>query len=181
VILLEKSYPPGDHILPDGSKIFPNIYGNMKFKIEWLYQLRNAKLAVNNARSGPPSGAKNLCAVVALLAVSGASVIKTTTQSLGSAAAALSFSSIAGRHHCSRLPPLPPQVTLPLPLPAPATAAAACLHSRLLLPLTSVASRRQPPPSEVLTKMILMGHPVSSCHVPVVRSCFIFFQTILSS
>jgi hypothetical protein len=29
--------------------------------------------------------------------------------------------------------------------------------------------------------MILMGHPVSSCHVPVVRSCFIFFQTILSS
>jgi hypothetical protein len=72
-------------------------------------------------------------------------------------------------------------VTLPLPLPAPATAAAACLHSRLLLPLTSVASRRQPPPSEVLTKMILMGHPVSSCHVPVVRSCFIFFQTILSS
>jgi hypothetical protein len=35
--------------------------------------------------------------------------------------------------------------------------------------------------SEVLTKMILMGHPVSSCHVPVVRSCFIFFQTILSS
>jgi len=27
--------------------------------------------------------------------------------------------------------------------------------------------------SEVAAKMILMGHPVSSCHVPVVRSCFI--------
>ena len=38
-----------------------------------------------------------------------------------------------------------------------------------------------PTSSEVLTKMILMGHPVSSCHVPVVRSCFIFFRTILSS
>jgi hypothetical protein len=35
--------------------------------------------------------------------------------------------------------------------------------------------------SEVPTKMILMGHPVSSCHIPVVRSCFIFFQTLISS
>jgi hypothetical protein len=41
--------------------------------------------------------------------------------------------------------------------------------------------RVAPVASEVLTKMILMGHPVSSCHVPVVRSCFIFFRTILSS
>ena len=44
----------------------------------------------------PPSGAKNLYAVVALPAVGGAAVIKTNTQSLGSAAAALSFSTIAG-------------------------------------------------------------------------------------
>jgi len=29
--------------------------------------------------------------------------------------------------------------------------------------------------------MILMGHPVSSCHVPVVRSCFILFHTFISS
>jgi hypothetical protein len=35
--------------------------------------------------------------------------------------------------------------------------------------------------SEVVTKMILMGHPVSFCHVPVVRSCFILFQTSISS
>ena len=38
-----------------------------------------------------------------------------------------------------------------------------------------------PAPSEVVTKMILMGHPVSSCHVPVVSSYFIFFQTLISS
>jgi hypothetical protein len=37
------------------------------------------------------------------------------------------------------------------------------------------------PASEVVTKMILMGHPVSSCHVPVVSSYFIFFQTLISS
>jgi hypothetical protein len=37
--------------------------------IEWLYGLRSAKLCtVHNAQSGPPSGAKNLCVVVALLA-----------------------------------------------------------------------------------------------------------------
>ncbi len=35
--------------------------------------------------------------------------------------------------------------------------------------------------SEVVTKMILMGHPVLSCHVPVVRSCFILFRTLISS
>jgi len=36
-------------------------------------------------------------------------------------------------------------------------------------------------PSEVVAKMILMGHPVSSCHVPVFRSCFILFHTLTSS
>jgi len=35
--------------------------------------------------------------------------------------------------------------------------------------------------SEVQSKLILMGHPVSSCHVPVVRSFFILFQTSTSS
>ncbi len=29
------------------------------------------------------------------------------------------------------------------------------------------------PPSEVQSKMIIMGHQISSCHVPVVRSFFI--------
>jgi len=38
-----------------------------------------------------------------------------------------------------------------------------------------------PTTSEVVAKMILMGHPVSSCHVPVVRSCFILFHTLISS
>ncbi len=37
------------------------------------------------------------------------------------------------------------------------------------------------PWSEVAAKMILMGHPVSSCHVPEVRSCFILFHTLISS
>jgi len=37
------------------------------------------------------------------------------------------------------------------------------------------------PSSEVAVKMILMGHPVSSCHVPVDRSCFILFHTLISS
>jgi hypothetical protein len=62
--------------------------------------------------------------------------INTDTKSLGSAAAALSFSSIARRHHCSRLSPQPPQVPLPLPLPA----VAACRYSRLPTPLTSSAA-----------------------------------------
>jgi len=35
--------------------------------------------------------------------------------------------------------------------------------------------------SEVAAKTILMRHPVSSCHVPVVRSCFILFHTLISS
>jgi hypothetical protein len=35
--------------------------------------------------------------------------------------------------------------------------------------------------SEVAAKTILMGHPVSSCHVLVVRSCFILFHTLISS
>ena len=35
--------------------------------------------------------------------------------------------------------------------------------------------------SEVAAKTKLMGHPVSSCHVPVVRSCFILFHTLKSS
>ena len=39
--------------------------------------------------------------------------INTDTKSLG---ASFSFSSIARRHHRSRLSPLPPQVPLPLPL-----------------------------------------------------------------
>jgi hypothetical protein len=38
-----------------------------------------------------------------------------------------------------------------------------------------------PSASEVVTKMILMGHPVSSCHVPVVSSYFILFHTLISS
>jgi hypothetical protein len=38
-------------------------------RLEWLYWLRSAKLcAVHNAQSGNLSGAKNLCAVVNLLA-----------------------------------------------------------------------------------------------------------------
>ena len=69
----------------------------------------------------------------------GAATINTNTQSLGSAAAALSFSSIAGRHHRGLLSPLLPQVPMPLPLPA----AAACSRSRLSPPLTSAASRRR--------------------------------------
>ena len=35
--------------------------------------------------------------------------------------------------------------------------------------------------SEVAAKTILMGHPVSSCHVPVVRLCFILFHTLILS
>ena len=34
--------------------------------------------------------------------------------------------------------------------------------------------------SEVEPKMIFMGHPISSCHVPVVRSFFILFETLVS-
>jgi hypothetical protein len=36
-------------------------------------------------------------------------------------------------------------------------------------------------PSEVQNKMIFMGHQISSCHVPVVRSFFIYFKIISSS
>jgi hypothetical protein len=35
--------------------------------------------------------------------------------------------------------------------------------------------------SEVYNKMIFMGHQVLSCHVPVVRSFFIYFKIISSS
>ncbi len=35
--------------------------------------------------------------------------------------------------------------------------------------------------SEVQNKMIFMGHEISSCHVPVVRSFFIYFKIISSS
>jgi hypothetical protein len=35
--------------------------------------------------------------------------------------------------------------------------------------------------SEVQSKMIFMGHQISSCHVPVVRSFFIFWKMLLSS
>jgi hypothetical protein len=36
-------------------------------------------------------------------------------------------------------------------------------------------------PSEVQSKMIFMGHQILSYHVPVVRSIFIFWKTLLSS
>jgi hypothetical protein len=36
-------------------------------------------------------------------------------------------------------------------------------------------------PSQVQNKMIFMGHQISSCHVPVVRSFFIYFKIISSS
>jgi hypothetical protein len=70
-----------------------------------------------------------------------------------------------------------PCLGLALALPWP------CLGLALALPwpCLGLALALPWPSSEVLTKMILMGHPVSSCHVPVVRSCFIFFRTILSS
>ncbi len=35
--------------------------------------------------------------------------------------------------------------------------------------------------SEVQSKMIFMGHQILSCRVPVVRSFFIFWKTLLSS
>jgi hypothetical protein len=35
--------------------------------------------------------------------------------------------------------------------------------------------------SEVQNKMIFIGHQISSCHVPVVRSFFIYFKIISSS
>ncbi len=37
------------------------------------------------------------------------------------------------------------------------------------------------PSSEVQSKMIFMGHQISSSHVPVIRSFFIFWKTLLSS
>ncbi len=37
------------------------------------------------------------------------------------------------------------------------------------------------PASEVQNKMTFMGHQISSCHVPVVRSFFIYFKVISSS
>ncbi len=37
------------------------------------------------------------------------------------------------------------------------------------------------PPSEVQNKMIFMGHEISSCHVLIVRSFFIYFKIISSS
>jgi hypothetical protein len=37
------------------------------------------------------------------------------------------------------------------------------------------------PTSEVQSKLIFMGHQILSCHVPVVRSFFIFWKTLLSS
>ncbi len=37
------------------------------------------------------------------------------------------------------------------------------------------------PSSEVQNKMIFMGHQILSCHVPVVRSFFIYFKIISSS
>jgi hypothetical protein len=36
-------------------------------------------------------------------------------------------------------------------------------------------------PSEGQSNMIFMGHQISSCHVLVVRSFFIFWKTLLSS
>jgi len=91
--------------------------------------------------SGPPSGAKILCAVV-LLAAQG--LILTNTQSHGYAAASLSFSSIAGRHHRSCLSPLPPQVPLPLTLPLSHR-----MHRhRIGCPATAVVSfQHQSPPA----------------------------------
>jgi hypothetical protein len=35
--------------------------------------------------------------------------------------------------------------------------------------------------SEVQNKMIFMGHQITSCHVPVVRSFFISWKMLLSS
>jgi hypothetical protein len=35
--------------------------------------------------------------------------------------------------------------------------------------------------SEVQSKMLIMGHQISSCHVPVVRSFFILQKMLLSS
>ena len=56
--------------------------------------------------------------------------------------------------------------------------------SQFGLPIVSVTeplSLQARHASEVAAKMILMGHPVSSCHVPVVRSRFILFYTSISS
>ncbi len=36
------------------------------------------------------------------------------------------------------------------------------------------------PPSEVESKTILMGHPISRCHAPVVRSFFFHCKMIIS-
>jgi hypothetical protein len=57
--------------------------------------------------------------------------VNTDTKSFSSAAATLSFSSIARHHHHSRLSTLLLKVPLLLPLPA----AAACRHDRLSSPL----------------------------------------------
>ena len=83
-----------------------------------------------------PPGQKNLCICCS---TSGAAAINTNTQSLGSAAAYFSFSSIASHHHQRRLSPLLQQVPLPLPL----SATAACCLSHLLPPLTSTTSCRR--------------------------------------
>ena len=65
-----------------------------------LLTVQHKALQMIDAQSGPPSGAKKLCTVVALLAAH--SGILTNTYSLRSADAACSFSSLAGRHHRSR-------------------------------------------------------------------------------
>jgi hypothetical protein len=48
-------------------------------------------------------------------------------------------------------------------------------------PVTLAGSIGDNPSSEVQSKMICMGHQILSCHVPVVRSFFILWKTLLSS
>ncbi len=70
-----------------------------------------------------------------------------------------------------------PTQHLSYPCPHPLRLAKQTLHSLDVI----VLLQEQAGGSEVQSKMIFMGHQISSCHVPVVRSFFILWKMLLSS
>ncbi len=64
-------------------------------------------------------------------------------------------------------------LSIPRILPQPFIVAFGISNKKLIETLTCTAS-------EVENKMILMGHPISCCHAPVIRSFFIHCKMIIS-
>ena len=111
--------------------------------IQWLQRAQqNFAQSITRSLALPPARKKNVAYIVAAQQQYGTIV---------NINPALSFSSIAGRHHRSRLPPLPPKVP-----PATAPASAACRHSRLSPPVVAIDVRRQPPPAAASRRLNLI-------------------------